>query len=137
MTEEEIDRLVASFESHELPLKEWNHAAHLTVATAYSLADPDGALDKIRPAIQGFNISKGVPQTDTGGYHESITVFFMHMVKHVIDTAPPGLARCQLVARVVERLGDRRAMLEYYSRELAMSKEARYGWVEPDIKPLP
>lgn len=136
MSNDEIERLLAAFEDCSLPKEEWTHAAHLTVAACYTLDDPERALQRAREGIQRFNIAKGVPQTDTGGYHETITVFFMHMVGHVLGSLD-GLPPCEKVGRVVEALRDPRAPLEYYSRDLIMSREARYGWVEPDLKALP
>lgn len=41
-----------------------------------------------------------------------------------------------LVAQVLERLSDKKVILEYYSRDLIMTKEARFQIVQPDIKPL-
>ncbi|MBS1726269.1 MAG: hypothetical protein JST51_06070 [Armatimonadetes bacterium] len=31
----------------------------------------------------------------------------------------------------------KKAILDHFSRERIMSIEARYGWVEPDLAPLP
>jgi hypothetical protein len=42
-----------------------------------------------------------------------------------------------LVRELIERIGDRRLPLRYYSRERLFSAEARLGWVEPDLLALP
>jgi hypothetical protein len=43
----------------------------------------------------------------------------------------------ELAADLIGLLGDNRAPLDYYSPERLMSVEARRGWVEPDLTPLP
>jgi hypothetical protein len=137
MNEVEIEALVCSFEEHRLAHADWNHAAHLTLATVYTRRYGLAAVDEIRTAIQSYNESIGVVMTDTSGYHETMTVFFMRMVAHVLKDLPEDTPMPEQVEIVIERLGDRKIMLEHYTRDLAMSRDARYGWIEPDLKPLP
>jgi hypothetical protein len=40
------------------------------------------------------------------------------------------------VERLLARYGARDLPLRHYSRELLTSAEARYGWVEPDLRPI-
>ena len=40
------------------------------------------------------------------------------------------------VARLLSRYGDRELPLRHYTKDLLMSTEARFGWVEPDLLPL-
>jgi hypothetical protein len=137
MNEAEIEALVCSFEEHRLAHADWNHAAHLAVATVYTRRYGVGALDRVRAAIQSYNESIGVVMTDTSGYHETMTVFFMRMVAHLLKDLPEETPMPEQVEVVIHALADRKMMLAYYTRDLLMSRDARYGWIEPDLKPLP
>ena len=75
--------LLARFETRELTLTEWDHAAHLTVAHHYltSLSEPSLVLLRLREGIQRLNLSHGIYTTPEGGYHETITRFWICKVK--------------------------------------------------------
>jgi len=135
----QVRALVKRFERGTLPLDEWNHAAHLAVATYYLtlLGEVGPALSRTRAGILRFNALHGIEQRVDSGYHETLTVFFVRLVAARLAEpgAPGGLA--DRVAWVRERLHDRRVVLDYYSRPLLNSWDARTGWVEPDLRPLP
>jgi hypothetical protein len=40
------------------------------------------------------------------------------------------------VARLLARYGERDLPLRHYTKERLMSAEARFGWVEPDLRPI-
>ena len=48
------------------------------------------------------------------------------------DLAPPARLR-----HVLEACADKYRLRDHYSREQIMSWDARLGWVEPDLAPLP
>src|SRR5262245_52173365 len=70
----EIERLVTGFEDGSLPKLEWTHQAHMTVAfwylSKYSEAE---ATNLIRGGIKKYNQAVGTKNTETSGYHETIT----------------------------------------------------------------
>jgi hypothetical protein len=136
-TNADVEELVRSFESGKLPREEWTHGAHLTVALWYLVNYPTRAASiLVRKGIRRYNATKGIKTTRTGGYHETMTVFWIcAVVKYLAETGE-GASMADLANGLVERLGDRRLPFEYYSRERLMSWEARAGWVEPDLKPL-
>ena len=135
----EVRALVKRFERGTLPLAEWDHAAHLAVATYYLslLGEIGPALSRTRAGILRFNALHGIEQRVDSGYHETLTVCFVRLVAARLAEpgAPSGLA--DRVAWVQERLQDERVVLEHYSRPLINSWDARTGWVEPDLRPLP
>lgn len=134
-----VRSLVKAFERGTLPLAEWDHAAHLAVATYYVtlLGEIGPALERTRAGVLRFNALHGIEQRVDSGYHETLTVFFVHLVAARLAEpgAPRGLA--DRVAWVQRRLHDPRVVLDYYSRPLISSWDARTGWVEPDRRPLP
>src|SRR6185503_10805537 len=70
----EIDRIGRGLVDRTLPKPEWTHAAHFAAAF-WLLRRPEMHAFREMPAlIRAYNEATGVPNTDTGGYHETITV---------------------------------------------------------------
>jgi hypothetical protein len=133
----EIESLVEAFESCTLPREEWTHRAHLTVALCYLLRhDKEEATVLIRKGIKRFNGAKGIITTERSGYHETITLFYIHIVsKHLRETRAE-ISIVNLMNQLMEKYGEKSLPLEYYSKERLMSVEARATWLEPDLKRL-
>jgi hypothetical protein len=135
----DVPGLVARFEDLTLPKAEWTHQAHLTVALWYASRLPwEEALAKVRDGILRLNAAHGVPTTPTRGYHETITRFYLRVICDYVAMEEEGPEEdwSVRVARLLARYGDRELPLRYYTKELLMSPEARFGWVEPDLRPL-
>jgi len=134
----EVERVVAGFMDGTLPHAEWTHRAHLTVALWYATHHEAGeALGRIRAGILRLNAAHGVPTTPTRGYHETITRFYMHVVGRFVEHEGREGDWAERVNRLVTRYGHRDLPLRYYSEARLKSAEARAGWVEPDLGPLP
>lgn len=137
-TQSEIESLMQRFEACCLPKVEWTHEAHLIVAVYYSLRyDAMTAMNNARVNITNHNASVGTPNTDTEGYHETITQFWMLTVRDFLkdDLAlNDEQAFKKLIASPVSLST---YPLEYYSPGLLFSTEARRQWKEPDRKKLP
>ena len=136
-TEEEIEALIERFEAGELPKAEWTHAAHLVVAICYSLKhEREQAMNLVREFIIRHNESVGTLNTDSSGYHETITGFWMWLAASFLERNK-NLNRaeaCNVFIR--SEYGGSRYPLNYYSEELLFSVRARKEWVLPDIKTL-
>ena len=134
----EVERVVAGFMDGTLPHAEWTHRAHLTVALWYATHhDPAEALDLIRGGILRLNGVHGVPTTPTRGYHETITRFYMHVVRHFVEQQGGEGDWAERANRLLARYGHRELPLRHYSEARLKSSEARAEWVEPDLLPLP
>jgi hypothetical protein len=134
---DEILDLVTAFERCDIPRDAWNHRAHLIVALWYLvLYGPDEGGERVRTGIKRLNAANGVPQTPDGGYHETITCFYLWAIGRHLRDAPRGASIADLATTLVAAWGDKNRPLEYYSRERLFSWEARTGWVEPDLRPL-
>jgi hypothetical protein len=133
----ELADLVEGFESQQLTHEEWDHRAHLALASCYVWRYGDAAVDRIRDGIRALNAAHGVETTPTRGYHESITVAWTRLIASRRAALPTGSGEIELVNDVLEACADKYVLLRYYSRDRIMSHEARYGWVEPDLEPLP
>jgi hypothetical protein len=132
------ETLAARFFDRTLPKSEWTHAAHLRVGVAVVLVDgPEIALSRLRAAISGYNTSVGCENSDSSGYHETITRFYVATIARFLESVDRTRSLDDLADEVVERFGDRELPLRYWSRDLLFSVEARRGWVEPDLRSLP
>ncbi len=113
-----------------LPQEAWTHAAH--VEAAHVLCRRHGreeALALVRAAIPRLNASHGVANSDSGGYHETLTVFYVAAVADCVDR---GLDERQTLDAL-----PRDAPLAYWTRERLYSVQARRGWVPPDVAEPP
>jgi len=134
---DEVRELVAAFEAGTLSKEGFTHRAHLTVALWYLVwYGPDAAMDRVREAIVRFNAVYGNESRTGGGYHETITRFYMWAVRRHLRAAALEGSLADLANDVAAALADRALPLRHYSRERLLSDEARLRWVEPDLEPL-
>lgn len=137
MSESTTDRLAAGFRDLTLPKAEWTHEGHLKVGLWFLLRyPPDVAMALLRDGIRRYNVATGVPNTDTGGYHETVTRFYVTVIGKFVASAERTRPTDELAAELVGEFGDRELPFRYWSREVLGSTAARRGWVEPDLRPL-
>ena len=136
-SEGDIEAVVSAFESCTLPGSQWTHAAHLTVAAWY-LGRHSGqeATARIRTGIRRYNAARGIVSTTTGGYHETMTLFWTCIASKYLMLADPYRPLVDLVNGLIDEHRNKNLILEYYSRDLLFSRQARFSWVEPDLKPI-
>lgn len=137
VTEEEIDGFLAAFEGGRLPKTEWTHAAHLLTGACYVHAlGRDAALGKMRECVRRHNEAVGTLNSETSGYHETITVMWIRLLDG-LKRESDSIGRAEFAALAVERFAARRDIVrEYYDFDLVGSTEARMRWVEPTLKSL-
>lgn len=132
-TESEIEKIVESFKNKTLPQEIWRHAEHLTIAIYYALNNNSAeALEKMRRGILDLNEVHGVITTNERGYHETLTVFWIHTVSDYIKLNPHK-SLLDLTNEIIEKF-DKNYPLNFYTRERLFSVEARYGFVEADLR---
>lgn len=136
-THQEVADFIALFEDGLLPRARWTHRGHLTAGFWYLTLHPlVVALDTMRMRIRRHNEAVGTPNTDSSGYHETITRLYLlgigaHIVRHAELRFEQSLA-----ALLSSPLTDSRWPLRFYSQQRLFSVEARRQWVEPDLEPL-
>jgi hypothetical protein len=135
----EIEQLGEGLLARTLSRKEWTHEAHLAATTYLLLKRPDVDLDKELPAIiRRFNKSVGGVNSDTEGYHETITRVFLGGVRLFLAQADTDDPLHDLVnALLLSPMGRRDWPLRFYSRDRLFSVEARRRFVDPDVAALP
>jgi len=136
-TTTEIDALITRFEAQKLPRKEWTHGAHLVVAIWYnSHYETEQAINLVRTNITNHNASVGTPNTDTEGYHETITLFWMRVAKRFLQLHAFDSIAEACNALISSKWGTSNYPLEFYSTKALFSVHARHNWVDPDLKKL-
>lgn len=87
--------------------------------------------------IRAYNEAIGVPNTDTGGYHETITVASLRAARAWLMITPGAPLYRALNELLVSKYGRSDWPLACWSKPVLFSVAARRGWVEPDLRPLP
>ncbi len=83
--DDELEELVSGFEDGTLPKPRWTHRAHLAVGLVYCDRMPAPvALALLRERIRRYNVASGGENTSTAGYHETITRFYIYIVRRFI-----------------------------------------------------
>jgi len=133
--DEEVNELVKAFEERTLPKADWTHAAHLTVGLYYCFHHPLGvAKNLMSDGIYWLNDAHGTPNTETSGYHETLTVFWLRTVADYLEKTGRENGLAILANGLNAAVNDTKLPLKYYSRERLFSVEARLNYVEPDLE---
>lgn len=136
--DKDLAALVAEFEARLITRAEWSHYTHLSVACGTIHRDGiEAARREIPDRIRALNEANGVPNSDTRGYHETVTQLFLLLMHRYLATNPPSRPVHQAVnALPMSPFGDKNIAFRFYSRDRLLSVEARRGWIEPDLRPL-
>src|SRR5690348_3249019 len=134
-----VERVGEGLLTRTLPRLEWTHEAHLAATTYLLLRHPEIDLDAELPdLIRRFNESVGGVNSDTEGYHETITRVFLHGVRLFLTEADRSEPVHELVNELLlSPMGRRDWPFRFYSRERLFSVEARRHFVTPDLAALP
>ena len=132
------EQIFEAFSSGELPPEEWSHEAHMQVGLWYLLNHTtDEAMQRLRQGIIDYNHACGIANTESSGYHETVTRFYCAIIAHFLKSQDRSRPVDELAQRLVDQYGEKRLPLKYYSKELLRSPKARLEWVEPDLRPIP
>ena len=95
-SEDEIEKMVRSFEACETGADDFHHAQHLAVAVWYlHTMDRDAALDRMRAGLLRFLAHH---EGDTSKYSEPITVFYIDKIAERLDQLEGSIVeKCNVV----------------------------------------
>jgi hypothetical protein len=138
-SDDAIARIGEGLLARTLPRADWTHEAHLAATAYLILCRPDIDLDRQLPdIIRRFNESVGGVNDDSQGYHETITMAFLHGVRQFLAEAGPALPLHGRVNALLQSPQGRRDWpLRFYSAERLFSVAARRQFVPPDLAALP
>lgn len=134
-----IEHLAHRMIDRTLPKSEWTHEGHFAAALWLLRYRPElTAPDEIRALIMQYNEATNTPNTDTGGYHHTITLASMRAAATCLIGSEDDASLHRVLANLMtSRLGRSDWLLDYWERETLFSVAARKAWVEPDRAPLP
>ena len=136
-TLEEIEAFIHDFEACQLPKARWTHHGHLLAGLWYLWHyPPDEVLALVRRRIRAHNESVGTANTDSGGYHETLTVLFLHGIERHRAAHPDVTLAKSLSLLLQSPLTSSQWPLQFYSKERLFSVAARKTWLEPELAPL-
>ena len=133
----DIERIGLGVLTRTLPKPEWTHAAHFAAAFWLLTRPNRDALREMPGLIRAYNEATGVANTDTSGYHETITLASLRAARAWLDARPHHPLHRSLAEMLASDYGRSDWMLAYWSKPLLFSVEARRTWVTPDLRPLP
>jgi len=135
----DVEHVGEGMVARTLPRAEWTHEAHLATTTYLLLRRPDIDLDRELPdLIRGYNESVGGVNSDSEGYHETITRVFLAGVRLFLEEADATQPLHELVNELLlSPMGRRDWPLRFYSPQRLFSVEARLTFVPPDLAALP
>ena len=135
----EIAALADAFRACTLSKESWTHAAHFAATMWLIARAPDITLERDMPdMIRRYNASVGGVNSDTAGYHETITQASIAATRHLLaGRAPDEPLHESHAALMAGPLGKPGWLLAYWSKDILMGAPARRAWIAPDIAPLP
>ena len=137
-----INRIGEGLIAATLARAEWTHAAHVAAAVHIIAARPDLDAERDMPGfIRRYNTATGGVNSDTAGYHHSITLASLAAVRAGLALAQASSAPGDLAAQVngllAGMLGDKNWPERFWTRGTLFSVPARRSWVAPDRAALP
>jgi hypothetical protein len=136
--DEEIAAIGRGLVTRTLPKPEWTHAAHFAAALWLLACCPEIDAGQAMPAmIRAYNEATGVANTESSGYHETITQASLRAARAFLAERGHLPLYAVLNDLMASPLGKSDWLLTYWSRARLFSVEARRSWVEPDLQPLP
>jgi hypothetical protein len=135
--DEEIESLVQAFNAKTLDKALWTHSAHLTVAIWHMKKyDMHEATCRMKSGIISYNLAVGGENTGTGGYHETMTLFWMDIL-HIFVNDNAGLSLKETCNKLLNSpLGSKNLPFNFYTKEIILSPLARARAVVPDLLEL-
>lgn len=121
-----------------LPHHNWTHAGHIAATLYFLKMRPDIDVARDMPGIiRRYNSAIGIPNTETSGYHETLTQFYIKAVSAALKSVENNKDLYKIFNEVMTLpLSNPNYPLDYYTRKRLYSKEARRQFVEPDLKDL-
>ena len=137
-SEAEALRIGEGFFDLTLPKAEWTHGAHWAAAFWLILKRPDITPERDMPdLIRRYNVATGGENTDTAGYHETITQASLIVARGFVAAQADEPPLNELCNRLfASPFGKSGWLFGYWTKDVLFSVKARREWVPPDLKPL-
>ena len=137
LTDHAIAGIAAGLIDASLPRSRWTHAAHFAAALWLLRHDPARAA-VIGDLIRHYNAASGGVNSDSEGYHETITRASLHMAGLALAAHGPETPLSTVMADLLAGpLGRSDWPMAHWRHETLFSVAARREWVAPDVAGLP
>ena len=138
-SQEDLDAFIQAFLAGTFPKAEWRHRQHVIMAAWHLLHYTEAeAIPLVRDRIRRYNESQGTINSDSSGYHETLTIFWLRVIADARARQPSGMTELDRVRVLADEFGPRGGLFkDYYSFNVIQAVPARLGWIVPDLKPLP
>jgi hypothetical protein len=138
-SESEIHRIGLGLIDLSLPKTEWTHAAHFAAALWLLRYRPEWDASRRMPDfIRAYNEATGVANTETSGYHETITQASLRAAHATLSRHSSATPVYRIANDLMtSALGHSNWLLAYWSSERLFSPEARARWCDPDLQAFP
>jgi len=127
------DEFLRAFFSAELANSDFHHRDHLRltwlVVRGHGLAEAE---TRIAQGIQRFAATHG----HAARYHDTMTRFWVRLVAHAVASRPE-IEDFDAFLTAYPIVLDPSLPFRHWRREAMFTPEARAGWREPDLVPLP
>lgn len=125
------DALLAQFESCELPAPQFRHRQH--VQAAWALLSRHGlfeAMERFRHGLKAFARHNQVP----GLYNETITCFYLLLIRERMDRLPRGHAWAEFAAWNPDLFAHPKVFLQpWYPADSAFTDSAKATFIMPTV----
>ena len=138
VSDDEVMAIGCGLVMRTLPKSKWTHSAHFAAALWLLRCHPEIDIScKMPELIRAYNEVTGVENTESSGYHETITQASLRAAR-AFRTNRTHLSLHETCNELMSSpFGSSDWLLAYWTRERLFSVEARRAWIEPDIQPLP
>jgi len=131
------DEFIQQFETCTFPFTEWRHRAHVKLAYLYVVRFGHAvAAQKLRDGIRAYNAANQIPDEPTRGYHETMTMAWLHLIHATVSVYGP-LRSADEFFDFHPQLGQKQTLRLFYSPELFLSARAKQEFVAPDLTDFP
>ncbi len=118
----EIENLIWAFNNSTLLRSSWTHEVHLIIALWYlNNYSETEAINCICKGIQQYNSAVGIQTTNDSGYHVTMTLFWIFMVRKYLSDTTANCSILELANGLIQTYGNSALPFEYYSHGLLMS----------------
>ena len=130
----DVAAFIGEFEGRRLPTARWTHEGHLVAGLWYvwhvGVAE---ALERLRVRIRDHNTFVGTPNTDSSGYHETITRLYVEAIGRLCSSSPGSTFEEVLAKLLSSPMARSDWPLSHYPAEQLFSVRARREWVPPEV----
>ncbi len=126
-----MDPFVAAMEDLSFPPADFHHRDHVRLAWLYARDWPEDGGRRCADTIRRYAAHHGA----AGKYHHTMTIAWFRLVSALRSRMAEAAFDDFLGAH--PELMDRNVLSQYYSAACLQSAEAKAGWLEPDLPPLP